>query len=436
MRVALTFLLAAVVLFPLTAKAIDVWGDQWGTWTRDNSPYNVVGEIRVPPESTLVIEPGVLVNFQGHCKFIVDSLATLLAVGTETDSIIFTAEQPNSGWHGIRFLYADSTCQISHCRLQYGSATGSYPDFYGGAIYCYYSSPTISSNTISDNSTDSHGGAIHCCFRSSPTITNNAIVGNSSGHSGGGIGCVGYYSRPTIYNNYISGNLAIFGGGIVCYDNSSPVIGHNTIVGNLAGDQGGGIYCYGSSDATISHNTISDNWAYRSGGGISCAGSGTTVSHNIISGNSVSGYEHPGGGGIHCTNSNPTIHNNTISGNRVSGDGGCGGGIFCDASNPIITNTIVWGNVASWGPEIDEGSGNPIVAYCDVRGGFPGQGNLNCDPLFGDSANGDFQITWQNYPEPDSTKSCCVDAGDPNSLLDPDGTRADIGALYFHQYGV
>jgi len=94
-------ILVAVLLLPLTANATDVSGDQWGAWTKENSPYNVIGEVRVPPESTLVIEPGVLVNFQGHYKFVVDSLATLLAVGSETDSIKFTAEDPDSGWHGM-----------------------------------------------------------------------------------------------------------------------------------------------------------------------------------------------------------------------------------------------------------------------------------------------------------------------------------------------
>ena len=29
--------------------------------------------------------------------------------------------------------------------------------------------------------------------------------------------------------------------------------------------------------------------------------------------------------------------------------------------------------------------------------------------------------------------SPCIDAGDPNSELDPDGTRADMGAFYYDQ---
>jgi hypothetical protein len=50
MRALIMFLAAAVVLFPLTTHAMDVSGDQWGTWTRENSPYNVIGEIPEPED--------------------------------------------------------------------------------------------------------------------------------------------------------------------------------------------------------------------------------------------------------------------------------------------------------------------------------------------------------------------------------------------------
>ena len=59
--------------------------------------------------------------------------------------------------------------------------------------------------------------------------------------------------------------------------------------------------------------------------------------------------------------------------------------------------------------------------------------NIFLDPLFADPLNGNYQITWANYPTPDSTKSPCIDAGNPSSPLDPDNTVADIGAFYFHQ---
>lgn len=53
-----------------------------------------------------------------------------------------------------------------------------------------------------------------------------------------------------------------------------------------------------------------------------------------------------------------------------------------------------------------------------------GDGNIDADPLFLDPNNRDYRLT-ENSP--------CIDAGDPDSPPDPDGTRADMGAFYFHQ---
>jgi len=400
MRSFLTVLLTAVVFFPLNAGATDVEGDVWGTWTRENSPYNVIGEIRVPPESTLVIEPGILVNFKGHYKLIVDSLATLLAIGTETDSIFFTTEDTATGWHGIRFLYADSNSQISYCRLEYGKALGEFPspDAMGGAIYCFQSSPNISNNVVRNNTAVDDGGGIACRSHSSPTILNNLIVGNSA-QMGGGINCY-YHSNPQIVANTISGNSADEGGGVEC-SSADPVIGNNTISGNSA-SLAGGIACV-SGGGKILNNTISGN----SGDGIFCYTSWPAIKDNIISCNSLDGI-------LCLVYASPLIIQNTISANLRCG-------VTCsDHSSPHITNSILWENGTS---EIQTWSSSPTVTYCDVRGGWHGQGNINADPLFVGPDREDYHLRWH---------SPCIDAGVPDSL-DPDGTRSDIGAFYFNQ---
>jgi len=498
MRVLLTVLVTAVVLFPLTANAIDVWGDQSGIWTKDNSPYNVIGEIRVPPGETLTIEPGVVVNFMGHHKFIVDNSATLLAVGTESDSIYFTTDYPYTGWHGIRFLSANNNCQLSYCRIEYGKAQGSGFDDRGGGIYCENSSLTITYNTIHNNTASWAGGGIFCSDNPNTVIAHNTIANNSARYSAGGEFAgnrlsiianlitgnyadvngggfaVRYASTVTITDNMILGNTAAGydagglgfgsgqffvsrniisgnsagrdGGGIWCgTSDSTTIISDNTITDNSAGRSGGGIYCENISP-TIENNTIDDNSAgngggiccnYSSpairgntisnnlasdGGGILCDYSSPAISGNIISGNSaIFGSSRKGGGILCSSNSNPPISNNTISNNSASD---YGGGIYCHSSSPTVTNAILWGNTAPNGPEIHVAGSNPLVTYCDVQGGWAGQGNINSDPLFVDPGAGDFHLQWG---------SPCIDAGDPNSAPDPDSTRADIGAFYFHQ---
>jgi predicted outer membrane repeat protein len=450
MRFALLVLLA-VVLVPLSAKATDVQGDVWGTWTEAYSPYKVVDDILVPADSTLVIEPGVEICFMGHYKFVVDKLATLLAVGKETDSIYFTAEAPDTGWHGIRFLGADSNSVMSFCRLEYGKATGDGEDDHGGAIYCDHSSPTLTNCTLCNNSARGNGGAI-CCHHSDAGISHNTISSNSA-LQGGGISCSGS-SRPTISNNTIGNNEANYdfggrGGGIFCEQNSSPTITYNTISHNLSSDYGGGICLVGCNDLenpiVISHNTIHSDTADYSGGGIYCSASSSsiTISRNLIYNNSANEHDggaiwcsssNPGisnntingnsacqqGGGVYCTSSNPAIGSNTIASNSAEKDGG---GIYCLNSSPLITNTILWENAAPGGSQILVASGNPAVVYCDVQGGWPGVGNIDADPIFVGPERGDFHIRWH---------SPCIDHGNP-SLYDPDGTRSDIGASYFNQ---
>ncbi len=51
-----------------------------------------------------------------------------------------------------------------------------------------------------------------------------------------------------------------------------------------------------------------------------------------------------------------------------------------------------------------------------------GEGMVYADPLFVDPLDGDYHLT---------SESPLVDAGDPDSPLDPDGTRTDIGAFFY-----
>ena len=217
---------------------------------------------------------------------------------------------------------------------------------------------------------------------------------------GGASGSVVTFENGEDNNAIITGfriqnGLASFGGGIWC-DHSSPTISNNTISGNSADDYGGGINCNYSS-ATISNNTINGNSAYWRGGGIYChVNSSPTISNNTISGNSSGVW----GGGIYCWYSSPTISNNTISGNSA---GDSGGGICGVYSSPVITNTIFWADSAPYGPEIDLFSGSPVITYCDVQGGWEGDGNIDCDPMFCDLESGDFYL---------DAASCCVGAGE------------------------
>ena len=159
------------------------------------------------------------------------------------------------------------------------------------------------------------------------------------------------------------------------------------------------------------------------GGGIKCINSSPTIANNIIKENNCDLYIH--GGGIYCEKSSSHILNNTISNNEGAY---YGGGIFVsDTSAVLVKGNIIYNNSP------DEIAETLTITYSDIQGGWAGTGNIDADPLFADPANGNFHLTWENFPVPDDTKSPCIDAGDPTSPLDPDSTIADMGAFYFNQ---
>jgi len=88
-----------------------------------------------------------------------------------------------------------------------------------------------------------------------------------------------------------------------------------------------------------------------------------------------------------------------------------------------MTNNIIWNDnqvhePVTLGPEM-------IVRYCDIsrpdRVLYPGEGNINEYPCFFSTHLGRFELL-MNSP--------CIDTGDPEEPLDPDGSIPDMGVYY------
>ena len=103
----------------------------------------VTGDISVAKNQTLTIEPGVIVKFAGHFRLTVGYRATLRAVGTEQDPILFTATDKKEGWFGIRFINSAADDELQYCTLEYARQAPHRRRrpraCYGGAILCYSS---------------------------------------------------------------------------------------------------------------------------------------------------------------------------------------------------------------------------------------------------------------------------------------------------------
>lgn len=232
-----------------------------------------------------------------------------------------------------------------------------------------------------------YGAGIRCTY-SDPVILNCLVKENNAlGYGkGGGIFCS--YSCAEFRNVIIEDNYANQTGGGIQINNTSHIVLDNVSITNNTSMWGGGLYIYGDSNPELSRVKIINNVASNEGGGIICH--------------------------VNC---NPVLTNLTIFGNNAPS----GGGIFIGSNCFVdITNTILWNN----SNEIDINGGSVNITYSNIEGGYTGNGNINEDPLFIDPQNLSFHLTEQ---------SPCIDAGDPDSPLDPDGTISDIGRYYFYQ---
>ena len=397
-----------------------------GIWTRAGSPYHISGEIIIPNDSTLLIEPGVEVVFLGHYKFNVQG--RLLAVGTEQDTIRFRAADAQTGWHGIRFEDTPSTndtSKVFYCSLKYGNAnTGGGFDRSGGAMLIKWFDKVLVSHCLFDSNSqsgeasgpsDADGGIF--IYHASPTVTHSTFTNNTSSKSSA-IGCV-EYSRAVIADNIFRNNSGKYGAIAVCFNSSGTVSG-NLVCNNVATEAAGGILVDNGATPVITNNVIIHNQGFS--GGVTCYKGGR-----------------------------PILIGNTIAYNTASF---AGGGIGCrEDADPILINNILYGNAAPIGQEVafDDDESDPIFLCCNIQGGREGFGiigagtnytgrfehNIAADPLFVNAASNDYRLSdaspcigagldsvevagvWYYVP------SYCV-GGNPRPS--PAGTLPDIGA--------
>ena len=329
----------------------------------------------------------------------------------------------------------DSTAVLCGFTITNGLGSG-LPDSTGGGIYCEDSCPSLVNVMIMNNSSNNHGGGIFCCNFSSPSLKNSTITNNEADR-GGGISCI--QSNLSLENVTIENNSATsFGGGIVLYY-SELVMFNCQLYNNLCGDGAelgrGGAMFIAVSTVSLSKCDFLNNSADSHAGAIYLSLASADIDKCSFVGNTSGGNV----GGIYFYNSdhlditNCTLYNNTGS------DSGAMRFYIENAPNdiPIILNTICWNNSPTEILCSADGLTNElIVGYSDIEGGLDAivtnnnanitwlEGNIDADPLFVDPVNGDYHLT-ENSP--------CIDAGDPTSPLDPDGTIADMGAYYYHQ---
>jgi hypothetical protein len=210
---------------------------------------------------------------------------------------------------------------------------------------------------------------------------------------------------------------------------SDVVIRRSLITGNQADSEGcgsgGGVtanWDYGDVSLTLEDTVIAGNTALDYGGALAADGAAVTLTNVLIYDN-IS----PVANSIAITNSSVTVQNSTIVDNP-NGDQAI---IVYDApaSTLIMRNTIMWGNKSNL--QVHGTCANCVrVSYSDIQGGWPGQDNIDKDPLFVKPIGRDYHLkAW----------SPCIDTGTFQGAPDhdfeddsrPQNRGVDIGADEF-----
>lgn len=321
-----------------------------------------------------------------------------------------------------------------------------------------YSSTTASYHVVLANHTDN--SAILDGF----TITGGVANGTEfdpimdiTTYDGGGIYC--RIANPTIIDCTIRGNCVVFhaggpapmGGGIY-NQQGNPTLLRCTLELNAADDYDGDSWAAGlmnyMGDIRLTDCVFSHNRTYNWGGGLANKGN-ATLERCVFVGNFAQNY----GGAIYNEEGLMTLRNCLLEQNTslwYPGGGitnyGCCEVYNCtfvrntnyalfhwpihEGDRAIVRNSIFWND----GNEITEPY-EPIdveVSYSDVRDGWPGEGNIDADPLFVDVGRSNYRL---------QRSSPCINAGDNSAVeqgeVDLDGQpriandRVDMGAYEF-----
>jgi len=376
----LTFILLSQYIMAQT----QVSGNQSGTWTLVNAPYQVTGDITVPAGQTLQIEAGVTVEFQAYYRVYVNG--KLEANGTDGQMIVFTPANQNTGWGGIRLDGTSDISQFHYCKFEYGktSATGSYPDMHGGAVVIK----------------DADAQFFHCIF------SHNDATGDDDG-MGGAVYTMNSGSSNQTLTKFedclFEYNHAYGEGGAIKFTNDGNTqITRCQFIGNSSNYGGGAIMFYTALNVSLTQCLFYNNSAANSGGG-ALKSLNPQTSLNIT---------------------NCTFVNNSAYG---AGEGGAADFDYADVQ---IINSIFYDNNQTYGKDISVGQNTTVnITYSDID--MPdyatGNNNLNnVNPQFVNSTQGDFHL---------QANSPCIDAG-IDVGLSYNGNAPDMGCYEFGSAGL
>jgi hypothetical protein len=370
------------------------------TFRPDGNPHNINTDLVVPTGVTLTIEPGVELLFSPDASLIVHG--RLLAEGTPTQSILFTRRYFDTYWGAIAIIDSQADNRIAYAVIEYTSEGLPSPRSHG--VSAYNSRLTLadsvlrytqtSAGVIADSDStiyllrneihDIQGDAVH------PTGGLAVIQGNHIYNARWGAyffeGIEIRKMSPTSPAWVLDNHIHDVSDDCLDVNDSWVIVERNRL--HHCADKGISIGSGGGAfpGSLTSSATVINNLVYSSAIGIAVKDNTTarlvhnTIVHNATGLTLHEAHDHPGLGGGHA----------------------------------IVINSILWAN----GQAIFSDALSTVdVAYSDVEGGWPGEGNIDADPSF--EGIGDFHL---------GDGSPAVNAGrDEGVAVDLDGKPRLIG---------
>jgi fibronectin type 3 domain-containing protein len=395
----------------------NVSGTLPGTTTTWSGIVHITDDLIVPAGHTLTVLPGTLILIDGDATpqsqtaNRITVQGRINSIGTSTSPITFTATNPNAPWGELfhnnaqpsEYRYTDIT-RAGHSTDQGHTSTGP-------ALRTTNSSVTFDHSNITDVAGKigwATGGAqSNWIFRDSlfaravmgPEIEDTALLMEDHWT----MDMLARYREDGLVDDddgiYIREQMA---GQDITLRRTVFVHGEDDAIDTLA-------------STVLLEDSIIRDWAspLDDSKGISISGGSVTIRRSLIVDNTL-GVAAKALGQPSSTNfiEHSTIVNNGIGIERTE----------AAAVTFTITNSIIRAPVPA-NTIYEEGRPDSItINYSNLSEAWPGTGNQTADPQLANPAAHDYRLR---------STSPAIDAGNPASPLDPDGTRADMGAFPF-----
>ena len=213
--------------------------------------------------------------------------------------------------------------------------------------------------------------------------------------------------------------------------------------------EGMGVVVLDEAETSLLYCTFIDNSGFDAEGGVTCVGGRTRIAHCLFAGN-----RGDNAGALTVWDDSVSLDQCTFYGNVAwEHEEGCAGALCVpdsfrpNAGTVTARGCIFWGNrlynATGYDAQIRGDDPNRIrLEYCCIEGWTPqrgGIGNIGVDPLFVAPDQNDFHLKsqaghWDAAAlawVADDVTSPCIDAGDPNSLVEqepfPNGGVVNLG---------